>query len=147
MENKEYYIVSIGTLMGENECYYDLRQSGITNVLFENYLSCQKYLFNLVSEYSNFQDRIYAQRIIITLEIHKSFNFVNIYSGSYYDRFIYYYGGICKEGQSIALRYPPREQPDFERFSYNNRIEHYIPKEKENEYKQALMEYRLGGLR
>lgn len=142
---KNFYLVTVGILNDVSENYYNLRQSNLTNTIFDDYVECQKYLFSLVDYYKNHHDQEYTKRVIVSMELHYLKDKVDRYRGSYYEKYFYYYRGIHEKGAHISLSFTPEQ---FSRMNINsfhslNRIDHYIPKEKDEEYKQALMEYRL----
>ena len=136
---KEFYMVNIGILNIDEYCFYDLKANNTSHVLFDNYIDSQKFIFEIIDKYDLINLDNYNERVMIWLDIHSEFNesrninFNTTYDNSYF----YYYQGIKDIGSKVFL------DPKIKDEELTEEIRHYIPKNRENEYKQAIMEYKL----
>ena len=141
---KELYLIKIGTVYTDNGGYEDLRDDDVLTIPVSNYVESQKILFHYLENYT---DREINKRTIIWLEV---YNLLEKLSDVYdfilceYIKGLYFYSycGITKEDTCISLSHG-NDQPARNIYHNWSCVLHYKPKNKENEYKQALMEYRL----
>ena len=137
--NNEIYLIKIGKLEKDNEGFYDLKDINVLTIPMTDYVESQKLLFWYRDTYL-----LDHKKLIIWMEvlsIQEKFDKPITGFNPYY---FYLYCDHTEINEKIALEFGNKQPKDKENDYYSwNTINHYIPKEKVDEYKQAIMEYKL----